>query len=152
MNDPNPATPPSDVARDKTERPHAHFEQASEIVVDPTLSKDEKLKALDAMEQDARQLAAASAEGMGGGETARLGEVLAARTALDLPPADIALAVVTLNLKARLASTEGTEAHALIVQTLDAMEQMSVAIPDMPHPAARPAVETKPEDPKDKPK
>ena len=56
-----------DEVQHKVEQPHAHFENPAEVVVDPALSKDDKVRALGAMEQDARQMAVASAEGMVGG-------------------------------------------------------------------------------------
>ena len=40
----------------EVDRPHAHFDHPAEIVVDHTLSKGEKIRALETMEQDARQL------------------------------------------------------------------------------------------------
>jgi len=55
------------------------------MAVDPALSKDQQAHALAAMEQDARQLSTATAEGMGGGEPTRLHEVLVAKNTLDLP-------------------------------------------------------------------
>ena len=52
----------------KVEKPSANFKTGHEVVADPALSKPEKEKALDALEQDARLLATASAEGMTGGD------------------------------------------------------------------------------------
>ncbi|MCW3474882.1 hypothetical protein [Limobrevibacterium gyesilva] len=117
--------------RTKVEQPHAHFKQPAEVVVDPLLSKDEKVHALEAMEQYARQLATASAEGMGGGEDARLHEVLVAKDALDLPPSDLAFAVVMQSLRAKLPEAEGTEAHAPIIRAIEAVEAASAAIARM---------------------
>lgn len=71
------ATPAAKVAR-----PHAHFEEPAAVVDDPLLSTSEKMLALDALEQDARQLAVASSEGMSGGEPVRLNEVLVAKEAI----------------------------------------------------------------------
>jgi len=51
------------------------------------LSKAKKVEALDALEQDARQLAEASSEGMAGGERNKLHEVLIAKGRLGAPPA-----------------------------------------------------------------
>ena len=53
---------------EKLEKPHAFFSEPREIVIDPALSKDQKIAALDHLEQDARQLLMASDEGMTGGE------------------------------------------------------------------------------------
>jgi hypothetical protein len=44
----------------------AAFEKASDLVADSKLSRDEKNKALNTWEQDARQLMTASSEGMPG--------------------------------------------------------------------------------------
>ena len=52
-----------------------------------SLPLDQKIKTLDTLEQDARQLADASSEGMGGGERGKLHEVLIAGKALDRPRA-----------------------------------------------------------------
>ena len=69
---------------DKVQKPAAHFDQPHEVVVDPSLSKPQKVKALDTLEQDARQLSEASAEGMAGGERSKLHEVLEAKSRLTL--------------------------------------------------------------------
>lgn len=71
---------------DKVQKPATHFDQPHEVVVDPTLSKSQKVKALDTLEQDARQLSEASAEGMTGGERTKLHEVLKAKDTLTAPP------------------------------------------------------------------
>jgi hypothetical protein len=49
------------------------------------LPKGQKLEALDALEQDARQLSVASAEGMIGGEPSKLHDVLDAKDSLEVP-------------------------------------------------------------------
>ncbi|MDQ2805015.1 MAG: hypothetical protein M3Y41_20935, partial [Pseudomonadota bacterium] len=61
-----------ETSSDKSKRPHANFGEAHEVVVDPALSKEQKLQALDSLEQDARQLAIASSEGMSDGEATGL--------------------------------------------------------------------------------
>jgi hypothetical protein len=65
---------------------HAHFGGLEQVVTDDAMSKLQKLDALDVLEQDARQLATASNEGMAGGEPTQLREVLEARQALESPP------------------------------------------------------------------
>src|ERR1700693_2963497 len=80
---------PDDKAIDsapKYEKPQNHYANASDIAADETLSPDEKKKALDTWEQDARQLLTASNEGMTGSEEGaqlddhnRLGEVVRAQ-------------------------------------------------------------------------
>jgi hypothetical protein len=67
----------------KTEKPHEHFDDPQQVVVDPALSKQGKLETLESLEQDARLLATATEEGMTGGEQSNLRDVLRARKALE---------------------------------------------------------------------
>jgi hypothetical protein len=67
-------------------KPPAHFDEPRHVVTDDSLSKHDKVEALDTLEQDARQLAVASSEGMTGGERNKLHDVLIARDTLALPP------------------------------------------------------------------
>jgi len=69
---------------EKVHRPSTYFDEPREVVEDCSLSKSQKALALDALEQDARQLAEASSEGMGGGESNKLHDVLIAKEALAL--------------------------------------------------------------------
>ena len=69
---------------EKVQKP-SHFDEPYEVVKDPSLSKAGKVEALDVLEQDARQLAEATSEGMSGGERNKLHEVLIAKKTLDLP-------------------------------------------------------------------
>jgi hypothetical protein len=69
---------------EKVQKPATHFDEPHEVVADPSLSKPQKVKALDTLEQDARQLSEASAEGMAGGERTKLHEVLKAKDKLIL--------------------------------------------------------------------
>jgi hypothetical protein len=64
---------------EKVLKPATHFDEPHQVVADSALSKPEKVKALDTLEQDARQLSEASAEGMAGGERTKLHEVLKAK-------------------------------------------------------------------------
>ena len=68
--------------------------------MDSSLSKAQKVEALETLEQDARQLAEASSEGMGGGERDKLHEVLIAEDALTFPVAD-AYETVLQDLRSR---------------------------------------------------
>jgi hypothetical protein len=70
----------------KVRKPSTYYEEPHEVVVDSSLSKAQKIEALDTLEQDARQLAEASSEGMGGGERNKLHDVLIAEEMLALPP------------------------------------------------------------------
>jgi hypothetical protein len=71
---------------DKVQKPATHFDEPHEVVADSSLSISQKVKALDALEQDARQLSDASAEGMDGGERTKLHEVLKAKEMLAPTP------------------------------------------------------------------
>ena len=71
---------------EKVQKPAAHFDEPHEVVADSSLSKPEKVKALDTLEQDARQLSEASAEGMAGGERTKLHEVLKAKDTVTPTP------------------------------------------------------------------
>jgi hypothetical protein len=70
----------------KVEKPATYFDKPKDVVHDESLSADEKKKALNTWEQDARQLLTASNEGMPGSEEGirpddhdRLGEVVRAK-------------------------------------------------------------------------
>jgi predicted exporter len=67
----------------KTVKPHEHFDDPQQVVADPALSKQDKLEALETLEQDARLLATATEEGMIGGEQSNLRDVLSAKKALE---------------------------------------------------------------------
>lgn len=105
----------------KTERPHAHFDTPHEVVVDPVLSKEQKIEALDSLEQDARQLAIASSEGMSDGEATGLQEVLHAREILMLPPIPLAYEVVLQDLNLRLVGGESEQMRKLAEQGIAAL-------------------------------
>ena len=111
----------------KTARPHAHFDAPHEVVVDPALSKEQKIEALDSLEQDARQLAIASSEGMSDGEATGLQEVLHARDVLEMPPLSIAYEVVLQDLHLRLTSTGQDEMKTVLQQTIAALKAISTA-------------------------
>jgi hypothetical protein len=112
----------------KVHRPHREFNHPAEVVVDPALAKDEKLSALDALEQDAKQLAVASGEGMSGGEDTNLRDVLVARKMIDLPPSDAAFTVVLQTLESKLAGAEGSDLHGVIAHAIEAIHTARNAI------------------------
>jgi len=104
---------------------HANFETPAQIVADPELSKVEKVGMLESMEQDARQLATASAEGMGGGEPTNLHEVLGAKEALGLPAAyDLVLS--DLKARARLGAPDATLKGA--IEALDGLVRTETGV------------------------
>jgi len=83
----------SDVMRTKIDRPAAHYEKPGDIPQDKSLTREEKTKALNTWEQDARQLMTASNEGMVGSaegiqsdDHPRLGEVDRAKAKIGKRP------------------------------------------------------------------
>jgi len=70
----------------KVQKPSTYYDEPHEVVADSSLSKAQKVEALNTLEQDARQLAEASSEGMAGGERNKLHDVLIAEDALAVPP------------------------------------------------------------------
>ena len=126
----------------KVEHPGQAFTHPTEVVADPELSTNEKLDALGSLEQDARQLSVASAEGMSGGEDTGLRNVLEAKRTLELPSPDTAFTVVLRTFQDQLPHTLGTETHALITRAMDAITAAREAIArraDMPaQPAGAP--------------
>jgi hypothetical protein len=79
----------------KVEDPATHFDKPNDVVHDVTLSMDEKKKALDTWEQDARQLLTASSERMTGSDEGaqpddhnHLGEVVRAKDKIGEKPRD----------------------------------------------------------------
>lgn len=129
-----------DEARHKVEQPHDHFAGPAEVVVDPALSKDDKVRVLEAMEQDARQMAVASDEGMDGGEGPALADVLAAKDTLELPPFDLAVSAVIQTLRSRLPEVSGTDTHTLICSAIDALEVACAAVKARTDEAVNPSV------------
>jgi hypothetical protein len=107
------------MSRQDNAQNHPNFDAPVEIVADPSLSKQEKAEALEDLEQDARQLAIASGEGMSGGEPTALAEVLHAKEALELPSTDFAYELVLKDLEARWLTGDGDA--ALIAQTAEAL-------------------------------
>jgi hypothetical protein len=113
--------------REKVEKPHANFETPHEVIVDSALSKEEKVEALDTLEQDARLLATASAEGMAGGEPSNLHEVLDAKGSLESAPIDHAYDVVLRDLRSRQAAGRQDGMQALIKHAIEALEALERA-------------------------
>jgi hypothetical protein len=140
-NRPRAATDKQEALPAKVTSQRATVVHPSHMIVDPALSKDQKARALAAMEQDARQLSTATAEGMGGGEPTRLHEVLVAKSTLDLPPDSIAFAVVMDSLRATLPEVIGTQAYTIIAHAIEAVEAACAEIQKMAHTRAIPAGE-----------
>ncbi len=106
---------------DKIAKPHAAFAEPQDVVTDAVLSKAQKTKALDALEQDARQLSIAASEGMTGGEPTGLHDVLSAKETLALPPIDQAYEIVLMNLKAKQKTNLTAEERAAVETALAAL-------------------------------
>ena len=130
--------------RAKIEQPAKAFSQPREVVADPSLSTHEKLHALNSLEQDARQLAVAAAEGMSGGEETNLRPVLQAKRSLEVPADDAAFTVVLRMFEAQLKETLGTDTHALIVRAIDAMKSARDALENRAHQPTPPPGAPKP--------
>jgi hypothetical protein len=105
----------------KVQNPSTYFNEPHEVVVDSSLSKAQKVEALGTLEQDARQLAEASSEGMGGGERGKLHEVLVAGGALALPVAD-AYATVLQDLRSRQERHPAIDTRVLLEQAIAALD------------------------------
>lgn len=114
------------MAEEKVEKPHLRFDDPHEVVADPSLSKDEKVKALQSLEQDAMQLSIAAGEGMGGGEPSNLDEVLDAKGSLESHPTDYAYDVVLRDLKQRRADA-AEDARSLIDNAIKSLEAVQHA-------------------------
>ena len=95
------------MSRQDKPQTHPNLDAPIEVVADPSLSKQEKAKALENLEQDARQLAIASSEGMSGGEPTALAEVLQAKEELEQPSMAFAYELVLKDLEARRLSGDG---------------------------------------------
>ena len=104
------------------QKTHVNFDAPVEVVADPSLSMPEKVKALEDLEQDARQLAIASSEGMSGGEPTALAEVLQAKEVLEPPPVDLAYKLVMQDLETRQLNKNGDA--TLIAQALAALKAL----------------------------
>ncbi len=106
----------------KVQKPSTYFDEPQEIVDDSSLSKTQKVKALDTLEQDARQLAEASSEGMGGGESNNLHDVLIAEAMLALPQTAEAYQTVLKDLRSRQNLNPALETQLMLTQAISALE------------------------------
>jgi hypothetical protein len=105
----------------KVQKPSTHFDEPHEVVADSSLSKAQKVEALDTLEQDARLLAEATSEGMGGGERNKLHDVLVAKDTLALPPVADAYETVLRDLRARRKREPAVDT-ALLEQAIAALD------------------------------
>jgi hypothetical protein len=108
----------------KVQRPSTHFVDPREVVADPALSNAQKVEALGTLEQDARQLAAASSEGMAGGERNKLHDVLNAKDMLAAPPVADAYETVLRDLRSRQKQEAGKNTRVLLAQAVEALDEL----------------------------
>jgi hypothetical protein len=101
---------------------HTNFEAPIDVVAAASLSKREKIRALEDLEEDARQRAIASNEGMSGGEPTALVEGRQAKEALELPPTEFACELVLKDLETRRGSGHGDA--GFIAQAVTALEAL----------------------------
>ncbi len=112
----------------KVEKPSAHFDEPHEVVADPSLSNVQKNTVLDTLEQDARQLAEASSEGMAGGELNKPHDVLNAKDMLALPPVAGAYQTVRLDLRSRVNGDQAIYTRIKLRQAIAALEAVSATL------------------------
>jgi Fe-S cluster assembly ATPase SufC len=67
----------------KTDSPARHYHKPQEVIRDDALTPEQKRKALETWEVDAQALQRAEDEGMSGGESSKLIDVVAAKKDLD---------------------------------------------------------------------
>jgi hypothetical protein len=118
-------------ARPKTTQPNREQQDPAALVNDDGLSTEEKRHALEALEQDARQLATAAGEGMSGGESTNLRDVLLAKTTVDRRSSDAAFAQVVALLKTKCTLAQGTEFQTVIANAIEALNAAERAIANM---------------------
>jgi hypothetical protein len=121
-------------------RPHTEFGHPADLLANSRLSKNEKQVALKSLEQDARQLAVASEEGMAGGEATNLREVLIAERMLEIPAEDPAFTVVMQKLRSSLLVTDGPTSHGIIFDAIEALNKARATIRELSIPAIVPGV------------
>jgi hypothetical protein len=111
----------------KVAKPATYFEEPRDVVADPKLSKEQKVEALDTLEQDARQIAEATSEGMAGGERNKLRDVLEAKDTLALQPLNEAYELVLDDLRARDKCATEVATHVMLRQGIVALEGLVAA-------------------------
>jgi hypothetical protein len=113
---------------EKLAHPAKEFSNPREVLADRSLSTSEKQAALNSLEQDARQLAVATAEGMSGGEPTKLRNVLEAERSLESPSPDHAFAVVLQALEEQRDKARGTDTDVLMTRAIEAINDAREAI------------------------
>jgi hypothetical protein len=116
----------------KAQKASANFEDPHHVVVDSSLSPAQKVDALDTLEQDARQLAEASSEGMAGGERNKLHDVLIAKDILALPPMSAAYQAVLQDLRSWQRPDPGIATQSLLKEAISVLERLVTLLPERP--------------------
>jgi hypothetical protein len=116
--------PDKNQIKGKTNSPSVYFDEPRDVVADAALSPNQKDAILKTLEQDARQLADATSEGMGGGERNKLHDVLTAADTLSLQPVANAYETVLVDLRSRLGDEGDPVQLRLLKQALAALEAL----------------------------
>jgi hypothetical protein len=112
----------------KLQHPAKEFSDPAEVLADGSLSTPQKQAALHSLEQDARQLAVASSEGMSGGEETQLRNVLETERSLERTSSEGAFTAVLHNLEEHRRRTHGTDTEVLIERAIESMQTARDAI------------------------
>ena len=115
-------------AAEKLQHPAKEFSDPAEVVADRSLSTPQKQVVLDALKQDARQLAVAAGEGMAGGEPTNLRSVMESERTLESSATDAAFTTVLRSLGEQRQKTRGTETDVVITRAIDAINEARDAI------------------------
>src|SRR4030095_5821238 len=116
----------------KVQNPSILFDEPHEVLVDSSMSKAQKVEALDTLEQDARRQAEASSEGMGNGERNKLHDVAIAKDALALPPVADAYEIVLQDLRLRQNGDLAIDTRILLEQAIAALDGLVAAFAQPP--------------------
>jgi hypothetical protein len=92
--------------------PSAYFDQPQDVLAHPGMSRKFQLKLLQQWEHDARLLAEAEGEGMGGGEESMLGRVRQALRTLEASEAQASIGTGARNVAGGLAEAASHVRHA----------------------------------------
>ena len=124
----NMCMPSASTKDQESEHPAREFSDPAELVANPSLSAQEKCSALDALEQDARQIAVATAEGMAGGEATRLRAVLEAKRTFERRLPAAAFTDILETLEHRLQQSDTTDVQFAIAKAIDAVISAQQAV------------------------
>lgn len=118
----------------RVDKHSSQFAEPHDVVVDTSLSPEQKADTLDTLEQDARQLAEAATEGMAGGERNKLHDVLGAKDRLGLSVLADAYAAVLGDLRLRqerqsLSATRRLDETIVVLTGLAAHLEQQASLP-----------------------